>query len=110
MKKNIILLIVGVIFSAAAMAQTKDKYIKTDEKNLTSTVIDKKEDKHEAGKDLAHLKIKSAWEKRKEIRAHKRRIKREEEYLANHGVKHPLRKAKHMAKAEKEEAKAQEDK
>jgi hypothetical protein len=110
MKKNLIILVIGIIFSAGAMAQTKDKYIKTDENHLTNNIVDKKEDKHEAGKDLAHLKVKSAWEKRKEVRAHNRTIKKEDEHLEAHGVKHPLRKAKHMAKAEKEETKAQEDK
>jgi hypothetical protein len=110
MKKNLIILLAGIIFSIGAMAQTKDKDVKTDEKNLTSSIVDKKEDKHEAGKDLAHLKVKSALEKRKEVEAHKKSIHKQEDHLEAHGAKHPMRKAKYMAKAEKEEAKAKEDK
>jgi hypothetical protein len=110
MKKNLILLMIGIIFSAGAMAQSNDKYIKKDEKNLTNNVVDKKEDKHEEGKDLAHLKVKPALEKHKEVRARNKSINRQEDHLEAHGVKHPLMKAKHMAKAEKEEKKAQEDK
>jgi hypothetical protein len=110
MKKNVILLLTGILFSIGAMAQTKDKDVKTEDKNLTNTIVDKKEDKHEAGKDLAHLKVKSALEKRKEVRARKKSIHKQEDHLEAHGVKHPMRKAKHMAKAEKEEAKAKDDK
>jgi len=108
MKKNFILLLAGIVFSIGAMAQTKDKENKTGETKLTNTVVDKKEDKHEAGKDLAHLKVKSAIKKRKEVRSHKKSINRQEDHLEARGVKHPLRKAKHMAKAEKEEKKAEE--
>jgi hypothetical protein len=110
MKKNLILLILGMIFTAGAMAQTKDKDIKTDEKHLTNTIEDKRQNEREAGKDLTHLKVKSAWEKRKEIMARQRSIHRQDERLEARGVRHPFRKARHMANAEEEEKKAREDK
>jgi hypothetical protein len=109
MKKNLILLAIGMIFSIGAMAQTKEsKDLKADQRNMTNTIVDKKEDKHEAGKDLAHLKVKAALKKRKEVRYHKKTINKDEKHLEAHGVKHPMRKAKHMAKAEKEMKKANE--
>jgi len=110
MKKNLILLVIGTIFCAGAMAQTRDKDIKTDENHLTNTVEDKRQNEREAGKDLTHFKVKSAWEKRKEIRARQRSMHRQDEHLEAHGVRHPLRKARHMANAEEQEKKAKEDK
>jgi hypothetical protein len=106
MKKITFLLLSSIVFSTCVMAQTKE--VKTDEKNLKNTIVDKKEDKHEAGTDLAHLKVKSALKKRKEVRRHRRSIHRQGENLEAHGVKHPIEKAKHEAKAEKELKKAKE--
>ena len=106
MKKNLLFLAIGIIISVGAMAQNRD--VKNDQKKLSNTIVDKKEDKHEAGKDLAHLRINSAMKKREEVRRHKRTIRRESNHLEAHGVKHPMRKAKHMAKAEKEMKKANE--
>ena len=106
MKKIATLLLAGLIFSTCAIAQTKA--VKTDEKELKNTIVDKKEDKHEAGKDMAHLKIKSAVKKRKEVRKHRKSINRQGKNLENHGVKDPIEKAKHQAKAEKELKKGKE--
>ena len=100
MKKFIMLLLLGTVLTTAASAQSNDK--KEDQKNLKNTIKDKKEDKHEAGKDLAHLRVKSAVKGRSEVRHHRKSIHRQGEHLENHGVKHPIRKAKHEAKAEKD--------
>ena len=69
---------------------------------LKNTIKDKKEDKHEAGKDLGKLKIKAAVAERKEVRAHRRSIRRQGKRLRRHGVKHPIEKAKHAAKVDKD--------
>jgi hypothetical protein len=106
MKKIVMLFLVGLIFSTCAIAQTKP--VKTQEKDLKNTIVDKKEDKHEAGKDLAHLKVKSAMEKRKEVRRHGRSIHEQGKNLQSEGVKHPIEKAKHQAKAQKELKKGKE--
>ena len=99
MKKIIILLFLGAVFSTAAIAQTD---VKKDEKTLKNTIKDKKEDKHQVGKDLAHLKVKSAIRERKEVRAHRRSIHRQGKHLRRHGIKHPIENAKHKAKVDKD--------
>jgi hypothetical protein len=106
MKKTTILLCIAIVLSAGAMAQTAD--VKNDEKALKSSVKDKKEDRHEAGKDLTHLKVKSAIKERKEVRSHRKSIHKQGEHLEAHGVKHPISKAKHQVKAEKEAKKGKE--
>ena len=106
MKKITTLFFAGIILSSSAMAQTKD--VKADQKELKNTIEDKKEDKHEAGKDLVHLRVKPALAKRREVRRHRKSIHKQGEHLENHGVKHPIGKAKHEAKADKEMKKAKE--
>jgi len=100
MKKNVLLVVLGIALSAGAMAQTKD--IKKDQKVLKNTVKDKKEDRKEMGKDVTHLRVKAAVNHRKEVRRHKRSIHRQGEHLEAHGVKHPVRKAQHQAHLDKE--------
>ena len=100
MKKLILLLFAGALFSTAAIAQSKD--VQNDKKILKNTIKDKKEDKHEAGNDLAHLRIKSAIRERKEVRSHGRSIRRQGRHLKRHGVSHPIEKAKHEAKVDKD--------
>jgi hypothetical protein len=100
MKKIAILLVIGVALSTGAKAQTKD--VKTDQRVLTNSIKDKKEDKHEAGKDMAHLRIKSAMRERREIRRHRRSIRKQGEHLENHGVSHPIQKSKRQLKADKD--------
>jgi hypothetical protein len=102
MKKIAILLLTGVVLSTAAMAQEKQKDIKTDEKVLKGNVIIKKEDKHEVGKDMEHLQVASAVKERKEVRHRRRIIHRQGKHLEAVGVEHPIEKAKHEAKADKE--------
>ncbi len=103
MIKFAMLLFMGSVFATGATAQSKD--IKEDKKVLKNTIKDKKEDKHEAGNDLAHLRIKSAIKGRKEVRAHRRSIHKQGEHLERHGVRHPIEKAKHQLKVEKDEKK-----
>jgi len=100
MKKIATLILISIVFSTAAMAQSKD--VKTDQRNLKNTIKDKKEDKHEAGKDLAHLRIKPALEGRREVRRHRKSIHKQGEHLENHGIKHPIHRAKEQVKAEKD--------
>ncbi len=94
------LFIMGILLSLGAMAQNKD--VKNDQKVLKNTIVDKKADKHEAGKNLAHLRIKKALRGRREVRRHRRSIHRQGEHLESHGVKHPIHKAREQAKLEKE--------
>ena len=100
MKKFIFLLLLGAVCSTGVMAQTKD--IKNDKTVLKNTIKDKKEDKHEVGKDLSKLKIKAAIEDRKEVRSHRRSIHRQGRHLRRSGVRHPIEKAKHEAKVDKD--------
>lgn len=104
--KTALFLFMGVVIANTGFAQTKD--IKHDEKTLKNTIADKKEDRHEVGKDLAHLKVKKAMKERKEVRHHRRSIHHQAKHLNNHGVKHPIEKAKHQVKAEKEAKKGKE--
>jgi hypothetical protein len=106
MKKITLLLSAACLFSTFVMAQTKE--IKKDETHLKTSIEDKKEDKHEAGKDLAHLKINSAINKRKEVRRHRKSIHMQAKHLESKGVKDPMVKAKHQAKADKELKKGRE--
>lgn len=106
MKKITFLLLLGVVLSTGAMAQKKN--VKTEQKVLKNTIKDKKEDKHEMGKNLSHLRLKSAMQSRKEVRRHGRSIHKQGERLENRGVKHPIQKAKHQAKADKDRKKGKD--
>jgi hypothetical protein len=98
--KKVFFLLVGFALTTAVMAQ-KDKA--ADTKKLQNTIADKKEDKHEVGKDLEHLRIESAMKKRKEVRAHKKVIhKTARDLKENHGVEHPIKDAKKVVKAKKD--------
>lgn len=100
MKKNVILLLIGVALSAGTMAQTK--VIKAEEKNLENSIKEKKEDRHEAGKDLKNFRIKSSLKGRKEVRRDRRSIHRQGAHLKKHGIKHPIENAKKEAKIDKD--------
>ena len=100
MKKIAVLLLTAVFLSVGAVAQTKD--VKEDQRVLKNTIKDKKYDKHTAGKNLENLRIKRALRNRREVRRHRRSIHRQGEHLENHGVKHPIQKAKVQAKADKD--------
>lgn len=100
MKKLAFLLILGIVFSTAAMAQKND--VKTDQRTLKNSIKDKKQDKHAVGKDITHLRVKSAVRGRKEVRSHRKSIHKQGERLENRGVNDPTEKAKHQVKAEKD--------
>jgi hypothetical protein len=100
MKKIVFLIVTGLVLCTGAIAQSKD--IKDDKKDLKNSIKDKKEDKQETRKDLAHLKIKKAVKKNKEVGRHRRSIHKQGEHLEAHGVKHPVKTAKDQIKEEKE--------
>ncbi len=104
--KTALFLMMSVAIGTTGLAQTKD--IKQDEKKLKNSITDKKEDRHEAGRDLGHLRVKKALKERREVRHHRRSIHHQAEHLNDHGVKHPMQKARHQAKAEKEAKKGKE--
>ena len=100
MKKIAFLIVTGLVLCTGAMAQTKD--IKNDKKDLKNSIKDKKEDRRDTRQDLAHLRIKKAVNKNKEVGRHRRSIHKQGEHLEDHGVKHPVTTAKHQIKEEKE--------
>jgi len=100
MKKFAFLFFVSIALYTSAMAQTKA--VKTNERVLKNTIKDKKEDRREIGKDVTHLKVKSAMRSRREVRRHRKSIHRQGEHLQSQGVQHPVKKAKIAAKAEKD--------
>jgi len=106
MKKIAMFFFFAAVLCTGAMAQTKD--VKNDETVLKNTIKDKKEDRKEAANDAAHLRLKSAIKGRKEVRHHRKSIHRQGEHLEDHGIKHPVTKAKHMAKSDKEAKKGKD--
>ena len=103
--KKVILFLFAAVITTGAFAQTAKK----EETNLTNTIVDKKQDKHEAGRNLKHLRVKKALRNRREVRAHKRHIRRMGNHLENqHGVQHPVHKAKLRAKAIKDAKKGKD--
>lgn len=100
MKKIIIFLLVGALFNTVVKAQTKE--VKKDEKVLKNTIKNKKEERREVGKDLAHLKIKGALQERKEVRHLRKSSHRQNKHLKRHGIKHPMKKAREKISDEKE--------
>jgi hypothetical protein len=103
--KKAILFLLGAVLTTGVFAQTAKK----EETKLTNTIVDKKEDKHVAGGHLKHLRVKKALRTRREVRRHRRTIRRTGNHLKNaHGVHHPVHKAKLRAKAEKDAKKGKE--
>ncbi len=96
--KKVILFLLGAILTTGVFAQT----VKKEETKLTNTIVDKKQDKHVAGNNLKHLRVKRALRNRREVRRHRRYIHKTGEKLEDQGVKHPIHKAKVRAKAIKE--------
>jgi hypothetical protein len=98
--KKIIFLMLGAALTTGAFAQTTKK---EETRNLENKIADKKEDKHEAGKDLENGRIRKAVKGRKEVRSHRRTIHRMGKHLEKaHGVQHPIHKAKVEVKKEKD--------
>ena len=100
MSKPIILLAVGIAISGVAVAQTRE--VKQDQKVLQNTVKDKKEDNKEANNDMAHFRVRSSMQERREVRRHKRSMIRQAAHLKRHGRKHPIRDAQREIREEKE--------
>ena len=100
MKKLLVLIIAGFLCSTGLHAQPQT--VKKEQKTLKTSIVDKKEDKHEVGNDLSHLRIKDAAQKRREVRRHKKSIHRQGEQLEKRGMKHPVHHAKVQAKKEKD--------
>lgn len=96
MKKFVMFFLIGALISTTALSQSSD------EKVLKGTIKDKKADRKEMGKDVTHLRAKAAVRHRREVKRHRKSIHRQGENLQNQGVKHPVRKAKHQAKADKD--------
>ena len=100
------IILMGVLFSAALVAQTPVEKKKEEMKGLKKDVVEKREERKEMGKAITHAKFKKAVNERKDVRAEKREIKEDAARLEKQGVKHPEAKAKHKIRAEKEEKKA----
>lgn len=105
--KKIIFILLGVVLTTGAMAQTTEKKVqidkRKDEKELKNEIAAKKDEKKEVGNDLTHLKIGAAVKDRKEVRADRRRIHRKARHIKKyHGVEHPIIKAQKQLKEDKE--------
>jgi len=101
MKKAIFLLVCSAALAIGASAQSKD--LKEDKKDLKNTVRDKQEEKKDTRKDVGHLKLRSAMKENKEVGKDRRSIHQQGQHLkTEHGVKHPIAKAKHEVHEEKE--------
>jgi hypothetical protein len=101
MKKFVFLLITGVALATGAIAQSSD--VKDDKKDLKNSIRDKQAEKKDTRKDVGHLKIKSAMKENKEVGQDRRTIHQQGKHLdKQHGVKHPIVKAKHEVHEEKE--------
>ena len=100
------IVLMGVLFSAVLAAQTPVEKKKEEMKDLKKEVVEKREERKEMGKAITHAKFKKAVHERKDVRAGKRDIKKDAARLEKQGVKHPVAKAKHKIRAEKEEKKA----
>jgi len=113
--KKLIFILLGVVLTTGAMAQTAEKKAqmdkKKDEKQLENAIAAKKDEKHEVGSDLKHLKIAAAVKDRKEVRADRRRIHRKANHLKKtDGVEHPIIKAQKALKEDKEKKEEKRDK
>ena len=98
MKKSIILA-AGLMLTIGAFAQTtprqEDK--KEDSKALRDDIKEKRKDNKEVAKDVTHLKLKEAKKEHREVVADKKAMHRDAKHLKKeHGVKHPIRRAKHQ--------------
>jgi ribosomal protein S8 len=98
--KRIAFILLSFALTSGAMAQTATK------KQLQTTIKEKKDEKHEVGSDLKHLKVSAAVKDRKEVRSDRRRIHRKAHHLKKaHGVDHPTIKAQKEVKEAKDQRK-----
>ena len=100
--KKLILFLFAAVLTTGVFAQTVNK----EENRIANKIVDKKEDKHVAGRHLKHLRVKKALRTRREVRAHRRSIRRAGDRLEARGVSRPVHKAKLRAKAIKDAKKA----
>jgi hypothetical protein len=108
--KRIAFILLSFALTSGAMAQTATKKAEMDkkktEKQLQTTIKEKKDEKHEVGSDLKHLKVSAAVKDRKEVRSDRRRIHRKAHHLKKaHGVDHPTIKAQKEVKEAKDQRK-----
>ena len=76
--KKIIFILSFFAFAISATAQTAEQNAAMDKKKtemqLKNKIASKKDEKHEAGADLKHLKIAAAVKDRKEVRSDRRQM------------------------------------
>ncbi|MEP6746639.1 MAG: hypothetical protein ABJB86_02875 [Bacteroidota bacterium] len=106
--KRLWLIAAGFVLATVAVGQTPEQHEKkkAEMKDLKTDVVEKREENKEMEKHITHAKFKKAVGDRKDKRAEKRHIRKDETHLKNQGVKHPVAKVKHELKAEKELKKA----
>ena len=108
--KKIAFILLGFALTSGAMAQTAEKKAEMDkkktEKQLEKTIAAKKDEKHEVGSDIKHLKVGAAVKDRKEVRSDRHRIHRKAHHLKKaYGVKHPIIKAQKEVREDENEKK-----
>ena len=108
--KKIAFILLGFALTSGTMAQTAEKKAEMDkkktEKQLENAIEAKKDEKHEVGSDLKHLKIGAAVKDQKEVRSDRRRIHRKAHHLKKaYGVKHPIIKAQKEVREDENEKK-----
>lgn len=106
--KRLIFIMLGTALTTGAMAQTAEKKAEMDKKKteqeLKKTIVDKKEEKKEAGNNLKHLKVGAAIEDRKDVRSLRKKEHRQARHLKNaHGVKNPIHKEEKKIREEKKD-------
>lgn len=100
------LLATGIGATAIAQAPASDQKKKAEINDLKEDVKAKKEQKKEVTKAWTHGHVTKAVAEHKEKKEIKKDIEQDEATLKAQGVKHPVAKAKHKLKAEKEAQKA----
>ena len=103
--KKLLFLLLGAGLTTISFAQTTPK--KVEEKELRHDIREKREEKHEVGKDVTHLNIKKAKADHKDVVTEKKAERRHAAQLRRHGVKHPVSRAKHQIHAQDEAKKYQ---
>jgi hypothetical protein len=97
--KKLLFLLLGITFGAAVMAQTSPAK-KAEMKDLRTDVREKKVAKHRVNKDLSHVKVKKAVRDHKAVAAKNKDMREDSRHLKNHGVDHPVAKAKRQVRVQ----------
>lgn len=103
--KKLLFILFGATLTTLTFAQTTPK--KVEEKELRHDIREKREEKHEVGKDVTHLKVKKAMADHKDVVTEKKAQNRHAAQLRRRGVKHPVSRAKHQIHAQDEAKKYQ---